>query len=652
MPADNHDSRPPRSILLHNIFNYGHYLVYASVLTRWALSRGLSVHMMGRGVSDSPYGLRFSGHPLVTLHDAGREVRFPTPESASSKPALLRECLESLLSLQRALRPDFTLLLSADDYLFEDIGVHEPSFRFEAPTHAMITFGNREHYTAFADVHAARLREILFRRTPFAGLFTLDEYHPTDTGACADALFFMPDIFREDPPSGPVSPAGLALARFLDAGTGPVIPVIGKFDLRKNNLWVIEAARDTPGATCVVCGERLPGPDDRRIDAALAQLRARGRLFESYGYVSEELFHVALGHERTRFLPLPYINHYGSSGVQLLGFSHAKPSLVPSGGLMARRVEDHGLGMVYKAQDKADFLRRFRDLAESGPAPYRKNCSEFMAVFGDKSRADRLDRAFGLAQGRAAPGDDFPGAKARPKPEHIALTLFWRKGDRDERKILEQLDKFDPDDQFAQFRKARMLIDLDRRNEAKHIVRRGLAMGAVQEFDAIFIPYVEKVLDKAETLLNQGDNERATRLARDLLDFLPDNHPRGPVLARLPAADRVRQAGVVMAWIGEHLLAADCFRETIAREPDAYDVYLNLSDVLRYVKQYPQSLETLDRLERAAPGWPGISHKRGQVLFETGERDMALKRFLREPEDSRHREAAMAYAERILKGLP
>ena len=63
-------------------------------------------------------------------------------------------------------------------------------------------------------------------------------------------------------------------------------------------------------------------------------------------------------------------------------------------------------------------------------------------------------------------------------------------------------------------------------------------------------------------------------------------------------------------------------------------------------------LEAVDMLEKAAPGWPGISHKRGQALFETGERDLALERFLREPVDSRHREAAMAYAERILKGLP
>lgn len=642
-------------LLLQNIFNYGHFLVYASVFTCWGLSRGFEVHMLGRGLRGTGYERRFAGHPRVVLHDASPGERLDPLQADWAKPTLLRESLDNLIGAQRSLRPLTTVLLSTDDYLFEDVGITEPDFNFETPTYGLTTFGNRERYTAYTDGHACRLARMIERCSPFSAIFTLDEYHASDTRADPAYLAFLPDIYSEDAPdvhaTAHESPPDQALSRFLSGAKGPVFPVIGKFDQRKNNSWVLEMAASIPEASCVVLGERVPGPDDLRIDGLLENLRAEGRLFERWGFVPEELFHMVLGCERTAFLPLPYSCHYGSSGIQLMGLAHAKPCLAPSNGLMARRIVDHGLGRVFAAGDRTDFDRVFREMHALGDLPFKDNCTRFMASFDTETRRAQIDRVCGL--GCAEAQEDLLLRTRLPKSStvscmHEAMSAFWRGNAEAALGILNNALMIFPGDPVLLFRKSMVLLASGRREEAAAAIRLSLERGSPEELDF----FVRLTAQQAQSLLAAGDPAGAIERIHDVLRLTPNpgEAPDGlpiPLKSGILSATTWRLIGSVLARADAHDEAVESFRTALRQEPHSHDCRLNISDALRYAGRFEESLDELAALRAIAPEWPGLYHKVGQVLFEMGEMEKALEHFLKEPRSSPHFPAARAYMKRV-----
>jgi len=639
---------PPR-LILHTIFNYGHFLVYASVLTKWALSKGFEVHLLGRGLDGSPYARRFEGTPGVILHDACPGERLTPGQAEWVRQGLLKDGLEYLLEAQRRLKPDATVLLTTDDFIFENVALADARFRFETPTYGLLTFGNREHYTAYSDSYAARVDMMVKRRAPFQAIFTLDEHHASDTGADPDYLVFLPDIFAEDVPSSrlstPITESGLKLAAFLATGKGPVLPVIGKFDRRKNNLLVLELAASMPDTSCVVLGERVPCQEDARIDDLLDTLRRRGVLFESWGFVPEELFHITLAHERTALLPLPYSCHYGSSGIQLLGFAHGKPCVVPSNGLMARRVIGHGLGRVFNPGDKAAFDRACREVLELGPNAFTNSCLKFMNSFSESSRNTQICHALGLEKGEPVELSLNAGRKRDRTSQdllHEATTLFLSSRHEDALRVLDAVLTKDQDNPLALFRKAVILWSSERRTEASEALRNLAVKASLEEFDF----FVRLASHDASMELSDGCREMAAHKVLDLLKLVPAS-PEGGTNLHALTAHTWREAGVVLARTGAHEEAATCFRHALKLDPGWHDCRLNLSDVLRYAGRHAESLAEIDILEAAASDWPGVWHKRGQVYYEMGAVELALAYFLQEPEDSPHRRAAMEYTKRI-----
>lgn len=639
---------PPR-LILHTIFNYGHFLVYASVFTRWALSKGFEVHILGRGLDGPPIARCFAGTPGVILHDACPGERLSPAQAEWARQGLLKDGLEYLLEAQRTLKPDATVLLTTDDFIFENVAITDARFRFETPTYGLLTFGNREHYTAYADSYAARVDMMVKRRAPFQAIFTLDEHHASDTGADPSYLVFLPDIFAEDVPSSrlpvPTTENGLKLAAFLATGKGPVLPVIGKFDRRKNNLLVLELAASMPDTSCVVLGERVPCQEDARIDDLLDTLRRRGVLFESWGFVPEELFHVTLAHERTALLPLPYSCHYGSSGIQLLGFAHGKPCVVPSNGLMARRVTGHGLGRVFNPGDKTGFDRACREVLELGPSAFTDSCLKFMNSFSESSRGTQLCRAFGLERGEPVELSLNAGRKRDRTSQdllHEATTLFLSSRHEDALRVLDAVLAKAPDNPLALFRKTVILWLSDRRTEASDALRNLAAKASLEEFDF----FVRLASHDASVELSDGCRDLAGQKVLDLLKLIPDSPDDGTDRYTL-TAHTWREAGVVLARSGAHEEAARCFRQALKLDPGCHDCRLNLSDVLRYAGRHAESLAEIDILEATAPDWPGVWHKRGQVYHEMGAVEQSLDYFLLEPEDSPHRRAAAEYIRRI-----
>jgi glycosyltransferase involved in cell wall biosynthesis len=58
---------------------------------------------------------------------------------------------------------------------------------------------------------------------------------------------------------------------------------------------------------------------------------------------------------------LPYIHHYGSSGVLSRAAAAGKMVIVSDEGLLARRVRDHHLGLLFQANDVHELRQRMTD---------------------------------------------------------------------------------------------------------------------------------------------------------------------------------------------------------------------------------------------------------------------------------------------------
>ncbi|OGR36613.1 MAG: hypothetical protein A2051_08320 [Desulfovibrionales bacterium GWA2_65_9] len=675
-PAPTQRNRP--LLLIHNLFNYGHFLVYADTLTQWALARGFRVTLMGRGLEGTQYQRRYLGAEQVEILDMGPSERLDQQRADLSKADLATQAFAELLEAQRELRPEAAILLSTDEFIFHAGELLAPDFTFPAPTVGLVTFGHRDCYLGFKDLYAARLDQLLAARRPFSSVLTLDEYQVAALDSGEEHLVFLPDIYADPPDwaegqkiSGQSDTAlatadAEALRMFLDHVQGSVLPLLGKLDQRKNALWTLRAVNGTPEACCVVLGQRVSCPDDAEIDALLERLTAQGRAFVRQGYVPEALFRLTLGHARTAFLPLPYSCHYGSSGLQLQALAAGKPTLVPDVGLMALRVQAHGLGLCYGHGDEQDFRRAFAELLAQGPEPYADALRRFMACFTPEARSAQLDRAFGLARQEGtllarltavAHGDGERTALLRQ-----GLSLGHAGRAQEALTLFDRALALRPGDAAALLRKALTLHALDRREEADEAMRHCLDSGGTKEFDFVLRAQLDLVMER----LGAGDKPGALERLAATLRLAPADGNRNPVPGEAVADESPieqllnfrwqcpwfsavawQRIGAALAQTGRHEASVRAFRKALTLAPDEHDFRLNISDVLRYAKRYDDSEAVLGELAALAPEYPGLHHKRGQVLFERGLLNEALAEFRREPPASIHHGPALIYMERI-----
>ncbi len=661
----------PPTLLIHNLFNYGHFLVYADTLTKWALSRGWRTILMGRGLGRTAYARRYAGNLDVSLRDSDPGCHMDQNQADMFKARIVEPALDELLEAQTALRPQISILLTTDELIFRAERLRDEGFSFPTPTVGLVTFGHRDHYLGFKDCYARRLDRILATRRPFSRILTLDEFQVAFHDPGQEYLIFLPDIYAEpdrtndDGTDGEQASVADELQAFLDRGSGPVLPVLGKIDQRKNASWVLRLVRDTPAASCVMLGERVHGPADNEINALLAELSDQGRAFTCFDYVPESLFSNTLRNPRTNFMPLPYSCHYGSSGIQLQAIAAGKPTLTPNVGLMAMRTSGHGLGLCYEAGNEADFRRKATILLRQGPADYSKNLQQFIGCFTPQVRFAQLDMAFdstcgdtGVATRLTSQADSGPREMAQAMEELLAgraLAALGRLNVLGARAPVHALNA------PLLLRQALALNALERHAEAQKKLRRCIEAGGAEEM----LTLLRARVDEAAQLLHQGQREqalaelRATTLLVPQASPLPDPLPAetqelvpvlvAGILTSQPLLDHKlwHQLGAILAQTGMHDAAVASFRRAIQLAPAAHGYWLNLSDVLRYAKRLEEAWSSLEKLEALSPLEPGLHHKRGQVLFEQGKLDKAREEFLREKPDGEFGTAAREYLTRL-----
>ncbi|MFP5239078.1 MAG: hypothetical protein ACLGQW_04520 [Acidobacteriota bacterium] len=567
----------PAALLLVNPMRRGHGAAYASSFTRWGLLRGFRVVHAGADLRSTAFGQACAADGRVEfVVDCGIDCS-----------------LEGVRALQERTGAALTVHLGADEWLFtcDDMFTQEA-----APlenTYAVATFAGREAHTGQREPYGLRLDAVLSRGL-VSGVFTLDEYHAC-TWANAHAgrgVRFLPDPCRElMGPGGTFGRDAARLRAFLDAAPGPVLPVLGKRDARKNSLWIFRAVADSPDMRCVVLGEAVCDQATDEEGELLAWLEARGRAFVHEGYLpGDRLFLSVLAHKAVPCVALPYRRHYGSSGIQLLAHRCGKPVLAAGQGLMARRIEDNALGLTHRPGDEAHFRERLGHMLRRDLAADRAAAWAFSHYF-------RTPAVF------AAMDSMLPG---RPLPE----LPPWASGAVRPGPPLNELGR-DP--------------------------------GTTAEFS--FLCGLR--FDLARVLHRLGRTDEARSELEDVPGLVTGREGGPP-----PALDALalEALGSALAAMDRPDEAARAYAKAVALAPRNLDLRLFLSDSLRYAGRNEEALAALAELEALAPAHPGLRHKQGQALACLGRTDEALACFAREPEGSHWKRAAQEWEARLRSG--
>jgi glycosyltransferase involved in cell wall biosynthesis len=197
----------------------------------------------------------------------------------------------------------------------------------------------------------------LTRRKWFSKVFFMDEYllETAQHRYPGQIFFFLPDpwdgTFSHDQKEARQK-LGIPADRF-------VFLCYGIGDRRKGlHLAVralMESSTDSP-LHLLCAGSLAPDPETSR---GLKALKEQGRATVLDRYVSEA--EQSLCFAASDVVLLPYIEHFGSSGVLSLSAAAGRMVIASDEGLLARRIKEHNLGWVFPSGDARALKTRMRD---------------------------------------------------------------------------------------------------------------------------------------------------------------------------------------------------------------------------------------------------------------------------------------------------
>jgi glycosyltransferase involved in cell wall biosynthesis len=137
-------------------------------------------------------------------------------------------------------------------------------------------------------------------------------------------------------------------------------------------------SKDVPQQWHLLCAGQIK--KDKKIVNGIGRLQAAGRATVLNRYVSKE--EEQLCFTAADVVLLPYVRHFGSSGVLALAAAAGKMAIVSDEGLIARRVKENKLGICFPSGDinglkKA--MTRAQRLSEEKPHQIEKHTRVFAA---------------------------------------------------------------------------------------------------------------------------------------------------------------------------------------------------------------------------------------------------------------------------------
>jgi glycosyltransferase involved in cell wall biosynthesis len=174
----------------------------------------------------------------------------------------------------------------------------------------------------------------------------------------------VPIFFLPDPCPTPAACDGAEARRLLGVPADkPVFLFYGGGYRRKGLHLAAQAMSDMPAtesAFLLCVGQQNPtGETARQLDRLVEQGRAR--VINRYVSVEEEQLSFAAADA----VLLPYINHFGTSGVLSRAMAAGKMVIASDEQLLGRLVREHGLGLLFPSGDVAGLGRCIQQAAAS-----------------------------------------------------------------------------------------------------------------------------------------------------------------------------------------------------------------------------------------------------------------------------------------------
>jgi glycosyltransferase involved in cell wall biosynthesis len=228
------------------------------------------------------------------------------------------------------------------------------------------------------------LKQIGFRRLMqqkwFRQLLFVDEYlaHDLQTLFHGAPIFFLPDPCPPGYDSDPIA----ARNKLQIPCDRKILLFYGTGARRKGLHLAIEAMLQLPPespAFLLCAGQQNPSG---KTAAGLAQLvrQNRAHLLDRYVTVEEEKMCFAASDA----VLLPYLNHFGTSGVLSRAMSVAKPVITSDEQLLGRLTREHRLGLVFPSGNipaLRDCISQIAQLSATGVAPFAAAARDYAKTF-------------------------------------------------------------------------------------------------------------------------------------------------------------------------------------------------------------------------------------------------------------------------------
>ena len=348
-----------KKILIYAPLIGGHRQVYCNVITQWALESKMDVILCIGNDWCRDGNIISQGSPYLDLYKTNNNVDFI---NALQKPPHKSDS-EYLFDLENDIKPDLIFVISGDEFnhslysfMKDLIMPKRHSFKWVG------IFIACYYYPDWANLLKQRVEKFILKikLRYFDKTYWLDEHFVTNTNIKNG--FWLPDISKsfnisvhDDAELELLCPK---IDNFVINNKGKdILLFFGQDFNRKGFDFIIDLALEDDQFVVLRAGDPLDNVDDsKEIIEKMSILEKNDRLLNIPKFIKDPIVIRKL-FQATKYILLPYRNHYKSSGVMLQALEFKKPVVVPNIGLMGKRVVENHLGITYKHKKYDEFKK-------------------------------------------------------------------------------------------------------------------------------------------------------------------------------------------------------------------------------------------------------------------------------------------------------